>query len=190
MVPDDWDFGDANWQLDATHFVSAPTAINGKVPYCRRVLCRLAESLVLPQGRVVTQLYLTGTVISQVVFRHQSALGDASFKDCYAVHFQNDEWIYFKNRLGFVETKIDEWPIKPTLDQWQRWRVTWWNGVDLMNNPAIAVELHQHIAGDWLSYGVLYDPLNRWENSDKNRVGLGFLYSGAWADDTEIWIPL
>lgn len=190
MAVADWDFGDANWGLSAVQYVSAPTAITGELPYCRRILCRVAESLVLPEGRIVTQLYQADTYALQLVFRHQSALGDASLQDCYMASFPSTGNIWLRYRLTGATAGIDFWPVSCTTNTWERWRLTWWNGVDMMNNPALAVRLERYEAGAWVSYGEIYDTNNRWKDSALNRCGLGILSTNTWIDDTKIWIPL
>lgn len=186
----DWDFSDAKWQLSAAHFVTPPTSLTGIAPWLDNALARPAQSLVLPEGKMATQMYLDGTYAFDIAFRYQSALGDASAKDCYLVHFFTTGNIWLRYRIAGVTSGIAYWPVNCTPNTWEKWRLTWWNGSDPRNNPALAVRLERYVADAWVSYGDLYDTNNRWKDSGMNRCGFSFLFSHVWIDDTEIWIPL
>ena len=172
----DWDFGTANWELSATQFVSPPTSLHGKPGNLEWCLCRVADSLNLPEGRIVTSIYTPDKFGPVLNICHQSLLGDAT--------------IQYRYEIRFFQHQNCSWPVVLTLSTWERWRVTWWNGTDMMNNPATAIELERLEAGIWVSYGILYDTAEPFKNSDRNRVGIRLLYALNWIDDTEIWVPL
>jgi len=185
----DWDFYDpTRWELSATHYVSSPTALHA-IQVMAGVSCRLAETLVLPEGRLVTYTYHSGVEELFLAFRKQQLLGDATQSDDYHVDLDPRHNVRLRTRVSAVEDTIDSWPIQTTLDTWHRWRLTFWNGQDPWAYDALCVELEHEEAEAWVSYGVLYHRDNLWADSDKNRIGFGRFHPVCWMDDTEIWIP-
>ncbi|MBA7692610.1 hypothetical protein ES703_101177 [subsurface metagenome] len=85
---------------------------------------------------------------------------------------------------------VGTWPVVVTLDTWERWRISWFNAVDLQNNDATAIQLERFEAGAWVDYGILYDTTEPFKDSDRNRVGIRLLYALNWVDDFEIWVPV
>lgn len=186
----DWDFQTTNWALSNAHFVSPPTSLHGTGDILYAILCRKPKSLLLPEGRFVFSLYCSGAVTSTIIFRNQAPLGTANLYNNYEVRVHPVAWAYFLVRVDGYPEQIGTWLVHSLTGQWAEFRLTWWNGVDLQNNPALATELERKEDGVWVSYGIVYDPDNRWKDSAINRVGVGNLNPYNWFDDTEIWIPL
>jgi hypothetical protein len=93
-----------------------------------------------------------------------------------------------------AETTIGSFPISHSVNTWERWRATWWNGYTGAGVPALASDLYQWVTGAWVQRGTtLYDTYNHWKDSAINRAGFGcadredYFY---WWDDTEIWGPV
>lgn len=186
----DWDFGTPNWELSAVHFVSPPTALRGRPGNLQWCLCRVAGSLNLPQGRIVFSAYNTGVWGPVLNVCHQSLIGDATIRHRYEILFFQHQNCSCGAYTPGGDYGVGNWPVRLTLNTWERWRVSWYNAVDLQNNDATAIELERLEAGVWVDYGILYDTNEPFKDSDRNRVGIRLLYVGNWIDDVEIWVPV
>lgn len=186
----DWDFQNANWLLTAQQYISAPTSIRAIVAAGLYVLSRLAGAQCLPQGRMIACTYATSVhTMYFLTFRNQAALGSASSTNCYLLYRNSATTIRLNRMVGGVSTLIGTWTTTHTLNAWHRYRITWWNGVNEQNQPALACELEQEIGGEWVSRGILYDTANQFKDSATNRCGIGLTQVDNFQDDTEIWIP-
>lgn len=139
---------------------------------------------------MVVNINIPAHFASFMNFRNQAALGTANHVNCYYLQANPANVVLFNYYLALTSFNIGQWAADTTLNAWLKYRVTWWDGVDLMNNPALAVELEVWEAGDWASKGVLYDPNNRWSGLPVNRCGPVLRPALGYHDDTEIWIPL
>lgn len=187
----DWDFQTANWMLSNTQYHSPPTSIITTVPVLPNViLCRVADTLVLPVGRMVWWSYNQGEYAAWVTFRNQAPLGSASRQNCYRLYAISTATIWLYSVEDGVEYWGDTWTAIWEKNKWEHWRLTWWNGVNEQNTPALCVELEHEIAGEWVSAGILYHTANLWKDSAINRCGILIEQYMFYHDDTEIWIPL
>lgn len=189
----DWDFTGPDWRLDDTRYVSPPTSLatsGAYGPYS--VICRLPETLVLPYGRIVYWCCFYEASHASAVFRNQSPLGTAHWRDTYYLRL-----------LGGVQSQIlrvenfgvfwrEYIPWTPALNIWHHVRLTWWLGLAPGDIPALAIRVEVEEEGGWVSKGDFFDPTNKWVNSGINRVG-HYLHRTAEIqriDDTEIWGPI
>ncbi|MBA7581336.1 hypothetical protein ES708_23238 [subsurface metagenome] len=195
----DWDFeaGTAH-QLFSEFFYSEPSCLriyqlNGSTER-PSVLCRVPETLVLPQGEVRTYFWTDDlTRDAWLVFRNQHALGGANRDNTYLWSLTS-AWAFFNRYEAGAPTLIGTIPIIIAYDGWFHWRTVFWNGTNPAGDPALCVSLYQEVAGDWVQQGAtLYDEVNKWADSEINRVGIGcWVSSGTnkYFDDTEIWAPV
>lgn len=185
----DWDFSEVRWELSSTQYVSPPTSLACTAGVKTFILCRLANSLCLPQGRMVFCVYPGAYDMPLMSFRNQAPLGSSSYENCYSIYYIDNTRIRLAFYLDGVRNNLPWWDINMPGLAWHKLRVTWWNGVDPTNTPALCVELEREEDGEWVSYGILYDTENRWAESEVNRCGPAFISVGSYHDDTEIWIP-
>lgn len=186
----DWDKPVTGWTLTTGIYVSPPSSLYCYATQDHAFLCRLADSLVLPAGRIVCQIYPQFLNDYWLTFRNQATLDTEEVKDCYLISCHATNRIDFGKRVNNVYTKLDEWVASWTLNTWVQLRVTWWNTYDDQNNPSIAVQLEVWEADAWADKGILYDSDNLWADSEINRVGLAIHAAGVAFDDTEIWKPV
>lgn len=187
----DWDFEDSNWELTSERYVYPPTSLKKKPPIERcAILCRLPLSLRVPEGRMVTWLWDPWRFSSTFIFRAQTALGTANHLNNYSLRTASTGAIALWLTQGGVEEVIDVWWDVWVVEEWNRLRVTWWNGYDPHDAPALVIHLEREEAGAWVSKGYLYDTNNRWANSTQNRCGVELRRTGQFLDETEIWIPV
>lgn len=194
----DWDFQTGTQKtLDATYYVSSPKSlklINTAVePVRPNLLCRIAETLCIPQGELRTwQRSSIRTRDFYLNFRNQAPLGSANASNTYRWSITGD-WAYLNRIIADASVNIGYFPVYWLSNVWTHWRTLFWNGANDLGDPALAVELYVEEGGLWVKKGVtLYDTLNQWKDSVINRLGLGAWVNGAnhWFDDTEIWGPV
>lgn len=192
----DWDFTAGTCkELTAVLFVSAPSSLwvrqTGGCAVRPAILCRIAGTLCIAQGEVRTWHY-TGnrTRDFRMPFRNQHALGGADFEDTYYWGITGD-WATLRRVIGGALVIIDTIPVAFGNNEWHHWRTVYWNGKNPLGEDALAVELYEEVAGDWVQQGeTLYDTLNQWKDSEINRSGIGCWVDGVnyhLFDDTEIW---
>ncbi len=186
----DWDFGTVNWELSAVHFVSPPTAIRGRPGNLQWCLSRVAASLNLPQGQIVVSIYTPDQFGPVLNICHQSLLGDATEKHRYEIRFFSHLNCSCGAYTPAGDYGVGSWPVVVTLDTWERWRISWFNAVNLQNVDSTAIKLERLESGTWVDYGILYDTNEPFKDSDRNRVGIRLLYALNWIDDLEIWLPV
>lgn len=186
----DWDKPAADWKLDTVFYISAPSSL-----YCwfntpNAFLCRLADSLILPAGRLVTYVRPQFTTDYWLTFRNQAVLGTQEVKDCYLISTHATNRIDFGKRVNNVYTKLAEWVAAFTLNNWHHIRISWWTTYDDMNTPSLAVHLEIYEAGAWADKGIQYDTDNLWVDSGVNRLGLACYATAISYDDTQVWKPI
>lgn len=195
----DWDFtAGAHHVLTEALYVSAPSCLEmywqAGNPLLSTVLCRRADTLVIPQGEVRTWYRTTNvTRPGSLTFRNQHALGGADFDDCYRWDFTGN-WAYLYRVIGGVDTKVEQFAIALTQNAWEHLRTRFWSGKDPEGADALNVELFKEVAGDWVQQGdTVYDTEDQFKDSGINRLGVGGKTDSAphhYFDDTEIWAPV
>lgn len=185
----DWDKPATDWKLDTDFFVSPPSSLYSWNTTPQAFLCRLADSLCLPTGRIVSWIRPQFQTAYWLTFRNQVALGSSDLKDCYLIATSSYTRVDFGKRVNNVYTKLDEWLMSWSLATWIQVRVTWWTTYDAQNQPTMAVHLEAYEGGAWVDKGTLYDSDNLWSTSTVNRLGLAVTTGGISFDDTEIWKP-
>lgn len=195
----DWDFWDtASYDLYTGLYVSPPSSLRVFTPNVvirnKHTLCRVATTLNLPQGRLVTAVYKTWD--SQRLyysFRNQAALGAGDHLNCYLVGITYSTW-WIQRLVNGLLGWSDSQPNVATKNTWEYFRLTWWNGKTPAGVDALAATLEKYIAGEWVKQGeVVYDTGNQFKDSEINRCGPGIVgveqgYP-TYIDDTEIWGP-
>lgn len=169
----DWDFyyfdnwgATPFWQLYTPFYVSAPScldmrpAANGRNVYA---LSNLALTQDLKAGRIVDWLRrASGSLTKARIYIGVTGQGS----------------------VGIA--------IEPpqNIANFRHYRISWWQGYNLQNQPATIVTEEEEIAGDWIPNPIAYyAPLT----GSVNRIGVGGK-SGSfnrdnYHDDTEIWLP-
>ncbi len=194
----DWDKNaDATYMLDTAQFVSAPKSLRisgpGSTSPDTAFLCRIADTLNLPQGRLSTHLRCEDTdIMIHIYFRLQSALGIVFLQNGYRIRYLGDS-IALHKIIGDTPTPIGYFAVVTNINTWYHDRWTWWNGRNPDAEEALTVMMERYIAGEWVQQDDwLYDTENRWKDSDINRCGIGgyeFLGKWTWFDDTLIYAP-
>lgn len=194
----DWDmqFGAPKTSLSTTRYVSAPSSLRVLEPtgdhYLDVVLCRVAETLCLPQGEVRNWVWHKIIAVHTACFRNQAVLGTADRLNCYYVHLSG-EIVRLYRIVGGTPSLRDQTTYQPFYETWTHLRVLFWNGLTPELVEALCVNLYREVAGDWEKEGeTMYDTDNYWKDSEINRVGFIPYSTGnleEYWDDTEIWGP-
>lgn len=195
-VPADWDFSATNWILDVSQYVSPPSSLRiastGLVPIGQVALCKKADSLCLPQGRIVTYLRTSPACYPNIHFRNQAANGSADPLNDYNLFGTVGTFRFYRVVAG-VDTTLDNWGAAWfTANTWHLLRLSWWTAYDTQNVKSLAMRLERFFEGEWVIDRTYYDTENLWADSDVNRVGVGSRRHPTyycWFDDTEIWKP-
>ena len=195
---EDWDFEqDAPIRfLDNSYYISEPTSLSyfytGAQKWCS-TLCRIPETLLLPQGEVRTYVRYETVPSFGFSIRNQSPLGTASSWNQYLINLFTDE-LRFYRIVNNVWNRLDTHVFTIAADTWHHMRVFWYNGKTPGELPAICVDIYLEIDGEWVKQGAtFYDTVNKWKDSEINRAGPHFVtrYNAhIWFDDTEIWGPV
>lgn len=194
----DWDFekGAQYRSLSADEFVSPPTSLkfSGSPGHWNgSVLCRIPDTLVLPQGEVRTWHHSNQSAVILCLFRNQAVLGTSTWRDCYYIALIND-LAYLYRAVNYGITLRDSTAYPTLFDQWVHSRAFFYNGKTPGEVPALCVDLYREVAGEWIKEGdTLYDTANSWKDSARNRCGIWpTLTVGQilYLDDTEIWGPV
>ena len=200
----DFDYSTSYYALDTTYYVSAPSSMHfSRHPSNYVNFCILHDALSGPveQGRIACWFYtrwLGENRRNMFVFRNLSPDGSAATFPFYAVIFSQTFARFVKYTAWNTYTLIGTFSMPTgywiTANVWRCLRVSWWNGYDLLNNPATVCRLETNISGVWVSGGDLYDTaqLNKGEAIQRCGVGFHGRESGVsnWVDDTEFWLPV
>lgn len=183
--------------LDPGSFVSSPSSLRlrntpGTPP---SVLARPASLQCVRQGRVVTYTRATQSGIDKclrVLFRALAPLGSAYKTGAYAAFIAPSmtQWGFFTSETAYTIIQVFPNPGQPS-GTWTQFRISWWEGFDLLNQPATCFRAEWYNGG-WVQLGSdAYDTNRLNESSPIQRVGLacgnGLASYYAWADDTEFW---
>lgn len=194
MATWDWDYRYANWHLDAVRYITAPSSIGSTSSAQNSILSRLAGAQNLPIGGLDSWLYRHGEWWAQprigFTFRNQNPLGASHINNSYLVSFSDRPEAFLWRRVGAVMNYIGEWVADWQVTTWKRYMVTWWNGYNEQNHPALVVRLQEWDGAQWVDRGELYDTNNEWAESPINRCGIVLGQVMNNADDTVIWQPL
>ncbi len=195
----DWDFEPGQvHELDSSYYVSSPTSLHlghyptGTPDGC--VLCRVADTLVIPDGRIITAArQRSPTNQYRLVFRNQAALGTANMLNCYRIRTSHLDWMLERINDG-TPTAIGGGVTHHEQDAWMWLRITFYSGADPGNGSALVFTYEHYLDGEWVQQGApAYDAVDAWKDSGINRLGLATfgLFAGweQWYDDTEIWGP-
>ena len=192
----DWDFqAGMHHILNNIIFISEPSSLEcfwqpGN-PLDSTLLCRIAETLCIPEGELRTWYRSTNWTRDMLIeFRNQHPLGGANWDNSYYWSITSS-LISLARRIAGVHTAIGNFPWVGASNTWYHFRTVFWNGADGEGNPALAVQLFLEVAEEWVQQGeTLYDTQNQWKDSEINRLGIGGRTDSAphhYFDDTEIW---
>lgn len=193
----DWDWYDAKQRaLDNTIYVSPPSSlrISSYDTTWRNNcwLCKYSGTTCIPDGRLVTYLRRHHPTYGRhmLIFRNQKAVGGADWQNCYAIYFIETEIRVVRIEAG-AQTVLQIINYTLPINEWHRFRVTFYSGTNPEGTPALNIILEHYQAEEWILFGdVSYDPLDKWADSAVNRLGgLSFTRNtdpNHW-DDTEIW---
>lgn len=184
-----WDFKGSNWQLSTAQYVSAPSSLRQTSSTSLQILCRVPATLCVPQGRIVTWVRVSAPYRHLLTFRHQSPLGSVVTDNCYYLSYYEYSWTYLYRLVAGHNVSIGRFSIGPILNTWNLLRLTWYNCYNPQNVPSLCVHLERWADPNWLDGGLLYDPENKWHDSEVNRMGLHGNSSDNYWDDTELWVP-
>lgn len=192
----DWDFTPGMYKgLNNALYVSPPSCLDltyqEGTPTFGSVLCRIPETLCIPQGEIRTWFRTTHRERGWwITFRNQKPLGNADYENSYIWSLAGD-WATLARIVNGDSTWIKHFPIYYVRDIWYHWRTIYWNGFTPQGEPALVCELYLEVDGEWVKQvETLYDPINQWKESEINRSGIGGRVNGIWHfyfDDTEIW---
>lgn len=194
----DWDFekGSQYRSLAGDYYISEPTSLkfSGLVgAFSSVVLCRIPETLVLPQGEFRHWKRGAQYGLALIVFRNQAALGSADYQNMYYVSFAATV-ATLRRIINGSGVTIGSTSFPTSLNTWEHFRVVYYNGHTPAEAEALCVDLYKEIAGEWVKQGsTLYDTTNKWKDSSINRSGFwcSMTYGNfLWLDDSEVWGPV
>lgn len=200
----DFDFRTANWLLDDSQFISAPTSLKlTKITPSAIQITILKDILSGPieQGRIVSWCrspYVSTSSFHAFVFRNLSPDNSASTFPFYAVVFFSTaaRWMKYTSATAF--TTLHTWLAdgRPFIvaNEWRCLRVSWWNGKNPSDIDATVCRFERNIDGIWYPTTDAYDTDQLNKNAPVQRCGVGFHSAIAdsydWWDDTEFWKPI
>ncbi len=194
----DWDFqfGAQYRSLAVDHYVSPPSSLKftgAPGGWTNAVLCRIADTLCLPQGEVRTWARRTFGIFYPCVFRNDRPLGSAGWVNSYYVYIAAARarlYLVYDSALYLRDETVCYWEH----DEWIHYRVFWYNGKTPGDEDALCVDIYYEVAGEWVRTGAtMYDTGNYFKDDPVNRCGIaGNLGLGhtEWFDNTEIWGPV
>jgi len=194
----DWDFS-CTWGLDNSIYVIPPASLRvtttndaiARLP----VLCRKADTLNLPQGRIETQWRnsYTGYALNAIYFRQQSTLGAFDTNNTYMFWVASDR-CYAAKRVAGTPTTFGSFQYDShAINTWYRERWTWWKEAG-----ALAMRYEYWNGSQWVTVTPdIYDSSPSFEGSGTNRCGVGVNAMGGggsqshnlWFDSTLIEWP-
>lgn len=185
----DWDFSSGGWEISSAHHVSPPTSLHGTGDPDVFVLCRIPETLCLPQGRYIEYIRQPYGYHAGILFHNQAPLGQANRQNCYQVLLTSTVQTRLYKYVNGAPTVLHTWPYTRPSDTWFHVRITWWITYGPHCQKSLEVELEVWDGANWISYGTYVHPNPPWVDSDINREGMYHPGPGAYRDDTEIWGP-
>ena len=200
----DFNFSSGYWSLDTTYKVSAPSSVHflrisgDPINYC---LLKHALSGPVEQGRIASWFFtnwLNGNRWNVFVFRSKAADGGAATFPFYAVRFTQISAQWVKMTAPNTATILQDWGDISgnwiTAGDWRCLRVSWWNGMNLLNVPATVCRLEVNIGGVWYADIDAYDTAELNKGEPVQRCGVGFhgheTGVSNWIDDTEFYLPV
>lgn len=187
----DWDWSDANWHLTNSIPGELPDSLTFDAPSLTICLCKLPDSLNLPQGKLVFSHYFEGSDYAAIIFRNQAQQGVATFINCYWVKITENSVILYQ-RVSGINTQLAAWTPINDPNTGRNWIITWWVYKAPNQPDVLRIHIHGNPAGhdEWETQ--FDDPTNLWVTSSVNRAGVGGLKIGAdreYYDYTEVWKP-
>jgi len=166
----DWDYSDNNWTLDSTDYVSAPSSLfrTAAAGYTS-VLVKTSTVPIaqVKEGRIDTyaKMYTDTLAVREairIVFRWQD---DNNYY--YVVITPNSANLYWEidKKVAGVITTIASGNISLGYDDWQRYRVTWWN-----DYVGLVIRFEYWNGSQWVKVYDAYDSANLWKATG-GRVG-------------------
>lgn len=195
----DWDYRvGARLELAADKFISAPTALRTQALASgyQDEKVYLGDTLGhnIPEGRYLTYYYDKGEFTFQYLFllRCQDISYTGYPDDCYYIVFTDDNTILYR-REGGVNTILKNQvnPFELLRNKWYHFRVTWYQYIEEDLHKYLRTIVEVKVAGEWVELLSWNDELNKWADSDINRVGFGIRAEEhpyyRWMDNTEVW---
>jgi len=186
MTTGDWDFDNANWVLDSSIYVSAPSSF--REDWTAAAPKFFIKTTVVPianvkEGRVITYLRFARASVADSVtiyLRYQDV------NNHYKVLIYGNGTINVIRVKAGVSTTITTGSVTITPATWQNFRFTWWN-----DYVGLVVRVEHYEGGNWVKKVSpdAYDAENNWKDIG-GRVGFRHVASAAfptWMDDTYIY---
>jgi hypothetical protein len=197
----DWDYSTPAPYVTEAQFVSSPTSLAARYepPFNRQgwAMCNLADTLCLPQGRLVTWYRAPGYHPVSFLFRSQfnpSEEKNDPFYNAYEVKIQTSVWMIYRYENG-VLTGLGEGNIPNpfNLNEWAHLRVTWYNWQFGIGESLLRIIIEEEVDGEWVQQAYVDDDANLFAESEDNRVGFQVIHANlaepTCIDDSEVWEP-
>jgi len=196
----DWDFANANWELDTSIYVSSPASL--KI-YNNHTACKIPETLDIPEGRIVSYIRFGddwGVEYGQcpvLSFRNNDDAGtitvtSGEFRDYSFVANGYNIWLNnYELEIRFYEGGVAGLIAKksivskpPHANVFNKYRFTFWisDGVLIMRP-----EWYDETEETWKSMTDDFTDSTPAFEEPNNRVGVGNDKGSNWFDDIEIW---
>jgi hypothetical protein len=187
MAFTDWDFVGVTGELDPAVYVSSPSALKVTALATgtfNHVLCKVAGTTALKQGRLITQLRVQSTSNGiGVVFRYQ----DTNNWYVAWLYPSGTKWYLYLNVAGSI-TAIGNRALTFSMGAatWYKFRFTFW-----VSENQLFVRCEYWNGSSWVAQGAdLVDTTNKW-GATGGKIGPHFepgsAITSGWFDDTEIW---
>lgn len=173
----DWDFQPLTTRgISTAYYISPPSSLRLKKPASPDwdntwLLCRHADTLLLPAGRIQTWYYTDSAYFwwKWLIFRNQLPLGSAGFNGAFYIGW-NGQNLQYTDGYGTTFRTV---ALALPTDTWHHMRVTWYSGLK-DSLPCINVQVEREVAGSWVPCDILVQrtpDLN--VGSSINRIGIG-----------------
>jgi hypothetical protein len=195
----DWDFDPLpGWHIDTADYVSPPSSLSAYTAFetgFRWVYLKQAIVADLPDGRVVTWIKFRdlGVGFLDFQFRVQAIPEGGGVPDDY-YYCRIEENKIIIGRHGFGEA-VETWeftpPDPPSLDEWEHWRLSFWQFSAGEEAQTLRIVLEKEVDEEWIEQAAVEDDKNGGADGGANRVGLRLqrviMEKRTNIDDTEVW---
>jgi hypothetical protein len=200
----DWQFKTADWTLDTSIYVSAPSSLKWTNYNTQALLKQSVAGGPIPEGRIVTWYRFGNGAQTFVqwgapfIFRNQTTDGGSWVYQYYDISLfgsasgagkPQDRASAGRVTSSSARTDLGTKTISLSLNPntWYKLRATWW-----VSSGVFMIRLEYFDGTDWVQMCDDWaDNTNSWATSSINRVGVGGVYTAtpisSWFDDTEIW---
>lgn len=182
----DWDFANANWILDGTVYVSAPSSL--KFTANNNTLIKVATVPIanVKEGRIITYLRADADGRGgEIVFRYQDS---DNYYAAVLTFNSSGATQYIRKYKAGVSSDLQTISSIYATGVWRKFRITWWNDyvglvirVERWNTGTLAWET---------AIADAYDASNDWKTIG-GRIGFGGFHTawsdGLYVDDSEIY---